>query len=198
MKTILKPKSVCYGLTNKTVDGLFVLFADYDKSYLHILISDLNNLIKRFPNDFTNFAVFESTESQCTKNGTIGSYHVINFSKFPYQIMRERLGYLSVDDKFFELPAKTPYKANTLRVSPKFKWYKEGHFLNEEVLKEAPKFSFFYPSVEKLTPKKNKVSTAHLNAYQVLCGMPKFRFSWAKQEDKETFVQLKKYESASE
>ena len=111
--------------------------------------------------------------------------------------MRERLSYLSVDDDFFSLPPKTPYKANTLRVSPKFKYQEEGSALEDVVLKPAPKFFGFFPRLTKLTPKKYLVSSAHLNAYQVMLGMPKFVFDYKNKLDKESFVQIKKYGSAS-
>ena len=198
MKATIKPKSLCYGITNKTNDGLYTLFADYDNVYFHVLLKELDDLIKVYPDQLTNFAVFETRESEATSSGVVGSYHVINFSKHPYQKMREMLSRLSVDDKFFALPKNTAYRCNTLRVSPKFKYLKDGSKGEEVVLTPAPRFVCFYPTTEKLEPKKKIVSSAHLRAYEILLNMPKFRMSWATKEDDLTGVQLKKYYSLKE
>jgi hypothetical protein len=69
MKPELEPRSVCYGITNKTLDGLYILFADYDEVYFHVILKELDDLIKKYPADLCNFAIFESTESKLTKQG---------------------------------------------------------------------------------------------------------------------------------
>ncbi len=189
-KEFLKPVSTCYGVTNKTKDGQFVLFADYDNVLLDVLIRELDDLIKAFPNTFTNFVILESSESQLTKHGVLGSYHVVNFAKMPYQLMREKLARLSVDDDFYKLPAKTSYRTNTLRISPKFAWG------SEKVLKDAPRFICYYPVEKKLEPKNPaSVSTAHLSTYQSLLRVPAFKFNWNKKEDGFQTIQIKKYDS---
>jgi hypothetical protein len=198
MNTPIKPKSLCYGITNKTQDGLYILFADYDNIYFHTLLKELDSLIKTYPSELTNFAIYETRESIQTPQGVLGSYHVINFAKMPYANMREKLAYLSVDDLFFKLPKRVAYRSNTLRISPKFKYFKELSMQKEIELTPAPRFVCFYPTHERLECSKRKVSSAHLNAYQVLLGLPKFRMMWSKREDELKVIELKKYYSLKE
>lgn len=189
----IKAKSLCYGITNKTNDGLYCLFGDYDKVYFHVLLKELDDLIKKYPDKLTNFAIFETRESVLTKKGAFGSYHVVNFAKHSYFNMREILAHLSVDPDFYNLPANTPYRANTLRVSPKFSVDAEN-----VILTPAPKFICFYPTEKKIEPKKKMVSSGILRAYELLLNMPKFKLSWLRKEDDLTGVQIKKYYSASD
>lgn len=185
-----KPVSSCYGLTNKTKDGQFVLFADYDNILFDVLIRELDDLIKAFPNQFCNFLILESSTPKLVKQGILGCYHVVNFAKFPYQLMREKLARLSVDEDFYKLPQKTSYRTNTLRISPKFK------FGSEKILKDAPKFLCYYPMLDKLEPKNPKsVSTAHRSTYESLLRVPAFKFNWNKKEDGFKTIQIKKYDS---
>jgi len=145
-KEVKYPNSTCYGISNRTDDGYYVLFADYDKIYLHVLLKELKNIWDKHKDYLSNFAILESTPSILTKNGTLGSYHAVSFAKLPYQKMQEILSYMSVDTDFFKLPKATAYRTNTLRISPKFKWEKEfdsetgDHVGNSIVLKEEPKF----------------------------------------------------------
>lgn len=193
MKENKKPVSTCFGITNKTSDGQYVLFADYDDVNFSVVIKDLDNLIKRFPNEFCNFIILESSESKFTSLGTFGSYHVINFIKRPYQKMREYLSYLAVDDDFFKLPTKTSYRCNTLRVSPKF------DFETQNIIKDKPRFICLYPSDELISPKKDSlISSAHLKFYQKSCPHNLFKLfnvHYKKIEDNLSKIQLKKYNS---
>jgi len=188
MKT---PKSLCYGITNKTSDGQYVLFADYDSVYFSVVLKELDDLIKANPDVFTNFAIFESSESILTKEGALGSYHVVNFSKMPYHEMRECLSRLSVDDDFYRLPEKTAYRCNTLRISPKFKYSKNNANV---VLKDSPRFICFYPTEKNIQPIKNKVSSAHKLVYELVCNMPLLPVLTNK-EDGLKGIDIKKYYS---
>ena len=198
-KTINNPVSSCYGVTNKCHDSEYVLFADYDGIYLHTLFEELSNIHEKFKDFLTNFAIFESSESIMTGQGTLGSYHVISFAKLPYHKMREILSYMSVDDDFFKLPKRTAYRSNTLRISPKYEWVmnydKDDHEVGKQrVLKDEPKFVCWFPEV------KHKpiglVSLAHLKAYQKFIENFTYLdkvYHW--KFDKKSFVELKKYHS---
>jgi len=163
-----KPVSTAYGLTNKCADGEYILFADYDKVYLHVLLKELDNIFKKHKKYLTNFAIFESTKSISTKNGTLGSYHVVSFAKLPYQKMREILSYLSIDDDFYKLPQNTPYRANTLRISPKYEYqgFSDADTKDGTIIKDAPKFVCWFPEGNNIP--KVKVSGGHLKTYEHL------------------------------
>lgn len=199
-KSVKKPVSTCYGITNKCEDGEYILFADYDKVYLNTLFKELNNVFRRYSKYLTQFAVFESSQSILTKNGTLGSYHVISFAKLPYQKMREILSYMTVDDAFYKLPANTPYRANTLRISPKFAWEeqqdsKTGEPVGmQEVLKDSPKFITWFPD-ERHVPEV-KVSEGHLKTYNHFIQnfkIPLISVKW--DMDRSTRIELKQYDS---
>jgi len=199
-KEFKKPVSTCYGITNRCGDGEYILFADYDKIYFSTLLKELDNVFKRSKKYLTQFAIFESTESILTKNGTLGSYHVVSFAKLPYQQMREILSYMTVDDDFFNLPKTVPYRANTLRISPKFEWEeqhdkKTGEGIgNQHVLKDAPKFVCWYPETYHVPDVK--VSEGHLKTYQHLIKNFRFPFIFTKYDmDRSTKIELKQYDS---
>lgn len=137
-ETEFKPKTLCYGITNRCSDGSYILFADYDNINESVLFKELENLLKRFP-ELKCFMVLESSEPYSVNSEIFGSYHVISFTKMPYHKMREVLSYMSVDDDFFQLPAKTTYRCNTLRISPKFS-VRTG-----EIAKGKPGFLKFFP-----------------------------------------------------
>ena len=189
-KTITNnPVSTCYGVTNKCHDNEYVLFADYDGIYFHTLLEELRSIHAKHKKYLTNFAIFESTESILTSNGTLGSYHVVSFAKLPYHKMREILQFMSVDDDFYALPKKTAYRSNTLRISPKFKW---DHGAEGEMLKEAPKFVTWFPEERYVC--EQMVSLGHLKAYSKF--VEGFNYlevvkSWV--FDVDAHVELKKY-----
>ena len=199
-KEFKKPVSESYGITNKCADGEYILFADYDKIYLSTLLKELDNVFKKYKKYLTQFAILESTESILTEGGTMGSYHVISFAKLPYQKMREILSYLSVDDAFYKLPANTPYRANTLRISPKFEWVEQhdketgDHVGNEKVLKDAPKFVCWFPDEYNIP--EVKVSEGHLKTYKHLIKNFRYPSIFTKYDmDQSTKIELKKYGS---
>lgn len=160
MKKHEKPKSFCYGLTNRCDDGAYILFADYDKIYLEVLLKELANVYKRFKPILTRFAIFESSPRVMTKKGALGSFHVVSFGKIPYAKMREVLSYMTVDDDFYRLPKSTAYRTNTLRVSPKFDYKKP-----DVVLKDAPRFLAWFPLEQGVSGVE--VSNAHLSGYSL-------------------------------
>lgn len=201
MKEVKKPVSTCYGITNKCDDGQYILFADYDNIFFGTLLKELDKVFIRFKKYLTAFAILESSPSVVTKGGTLGSYHVVSFVKLPYQKMREILSYMTVDDAFYRLPANTPYRSNTLRVSPKFTW--EDRFDKDSlekvgsqyVLKEAPKFVTFYPQDSAHIP-DFRVSEGHLKAYKHLISdfkLPLVSLKW--KLDGLTQVEFKQYDS---
>lgn len=193
MNNQIKPKSCNFGITNKTKDGMYVLFADFDDVYVDVLLDDLRNLLKRFPNEFTNFAIFNSSPPVITQNGVKGCFHAVSFSKFAYQDLRERLKYLSVDEGFFRLPAHLPYRSNTLRISPKYK-YRVSMKVKAKILKDAPRFNSWFP--EKPLKVKLGVSTAHLKAFELNCGLKPLGDNWKEKQDGLDKVYIRKYFSA--
>ena len=163
-----KPVSTAYGLTNKCADGEYILFADYDKVYLHVLLKELDNIFKKHKDNLTQFAILESSKSILTKNGTLGSFHVVSFAKLPYQRMREILSFMSVDDNFYKLPQNTPYRANTLRISPKYEYkgFSNSETKDGTIIKDAPKFVCWFPDGNNIPIVK--VSAGHLKSYDYL------------------------------
>lgn len=197
---IKKPVSNCCGITNRCEDGQYILFADYDKVYFATLLKELDSIFKRFSKHLTQFAILESSPSILTQNGTLGSYHVISFGKMPYQKMREVLSYMTVDDAFFKLPANTPYRTNTLRISPKFTWVEqfdketdEG-LGNQKILKDEPRFLTWFPDVENVP--EVEVSEGHIRTYEHMLNSFRFpeRFTLYKL-DHGVKIELKQYDS---
>ena len=200
-KSFKKPVSTCYGITNKCEDGQYILFADYDKVYFGTLLKELDNIFNKFKRYLTPFAILESSESVLTKNGTLGSYHVVSFVKLPYQKMRELLSYMTVDDDFYKLPKNTPYRANTLRVSPKFAWETQYDAKtdeavgNKQILKDAPRFITWYPQESAHIPLM-EVSEAHLKTYKHLIEDFKFPLIYCRWiMDGSSKVEFKQYDS---
>jgi hypothetical protein len=168
-KSFEKPKTTCTGILNRCEDGSFILFIDYDKTYFHILVKELENLKKRFPDKLTSFAIFETTNSIETKNGILGNYHVVSFAKVSFEDVNDMLRWTTADEDFKKLPLNTPYKAWTLRVSPKFDWEKQycsqtGEYLGKcDVIKDAPTFIGWSQLEDTFS---GEISQAHLKFYK--------------------------------
>lgn len=191
-KELIKPVSLCYGLHNETQDGKYVFFLDYDNKLFIEVTREIDSLVKKFPDSFTNFLILESSPSVLKEGGAFGSYHVISFSKFDREDLGKVLSETSADKKFIDLFKSEKYKASTLRVSPKFAQ------LDGELIKEAPRFVCVYP-IKKLNCRK-EISTAHLKTYSYLGLLPLHfsnYYSWEKQEDGLSWVKIVKYDSAS-
>ena len=154
-----KPKIECFGVTNRCSDGKFVLFLDYDKTYKDIVINDLNVLLKRFPNTFSNFYIATTEPETKQKNGkTKGSYHVVNFAKiFKYQV-NEAIKYCNVDPFFATIPDKTAHKCHVLRTSEKF-WK-----IDNKIIKEKPTFLEKHP--KKAINPRIELSNPHYKFFQ--------------------------------
>lgn len=183
------PKSTCYGITNKCADGKYVLFADFDGIYFADLLKAVDQLIERHK-VFSNFIILESSDPVHTKDGILGSYHLVNFAKLPYQKVREVLSELPVDKEFYDALCYTPYRSNTLRHSPKFKWK------TDEVIKAAPRFICFYPADKPLEP-VGELSSAHFKAYKHFFSLPECLSLYGK-FDLLGEIELKRYDSGKE
>lgn len=156
---IFKPKISCYGVTNRCEDGKFVLFLDYDKIYKDIVFQNLNNLLVRFPNTFSNFFIATSGEpEEILSDGNLKcSYHVVCLSKFFMPEIVSFLQVCDVDPHFIEIPKKTAHKCHVLRVSEKV-WRVSG-----QEVKRKPKFLGIYPKT--FLEGRGKISYAHYSVF---------------------------------
>jgi len=161
-----KPVVRCFGITNRCEDGKFIFFADYDKIYKKIMLQNLDNLLKRFPNCFDNFYIVRTGEEEVTEAGdVVGSYHVINFVKHTKDLINLFLQSCDVDEHFKEIPQKTAHKTHVLRISNKF------YEVDGKTIKEEPKFLHVYPS-HKFVLSGRECSNAHYKLFQALWGNP--------------------------
>lgn len=157
---LMNPELFCYGITNRTEDMQYIFFADYDDIYYDLLIKNLKNLLKKFPDKFTNFFIIQSGEEQEINGSIVGSYHAINFAKTTKEEIQKYLKLCDVDNDFIDIATKTEHKTQVLRISPKF--YKSSGL----IFKPAPKFKAMFP--EKIINNKTKNSNAHYYVYHTL------------------------------
>lgn len=179
----MKPDIYAYGITNRCQDGLFVFFAEYDKIYKSLMYKDLNLLIEKFSDQFTNFYIAGTEPETKLLNGKIkGSYHVVCFKKFYKNEIDEFLKLCNVDSDYLKIPKKTAHKTHVLRISEKI--WKE----NNNVQKEKPFFLEIYPK-KQLNPNQT-ISAPHYRYFKTKWGFSD-PFEW--QTDNNKIIELHKY-----
>ena len=183
-----KPKTTCYGITNKCKDGSYVLFIDFDNITEETFYKNLSALQERFKGKLTNFLVLKSSKSRLINGVSVGSFHAISFRKISFQECAEILSFSCCDPMFYKALFSTTWRANTLRISPKFKYG------GDKVVKEAPEFYKFFP----VAPVKysGEVSSGHLNYYlkNFVYALPPFKVK----ADGLKIVEFDKYNSKKE
>lgn len=94
------PKYQVYGLTNRTEDGHWLVFLDYDNVEDMIVRQDISRLQKGYK---LGTAIIRMSNQEYQKNNKsiVGSYHVIFFSKLSsYKKMFEIINSTRCDNKF--------------------------------------------------------------------------------------------------
>jgi hypothetical protein len=152
-----EPKTTCFGITNKCKDGSYVLFIDFDEINVETLNKNLASLQERFKYKLTNFLVLSSSPIRLINDVPVGSFHAISFRKLSFHECLEVLSFAVCDPMFYKALGSTTWRANTLRISPKFKYN------SDEMVKEAPKFYAWFPV--KPVQYLGEVSSPHLNFY---------------------------------
>lgn len=106
------------GTTNRTMDGKYVLYLDYDKlHYVHVM-SELEFLQKK--HNLSNIHIFSSSES---------NYHAVCFDKLTAREFTDILSESSADANFKRIPLMFTYRTWVLRFSGKGKNKKRPKYL---------------------------------------------------------------------
>lgn len=97
-----------YGITNRTYDGFYIPFFDYDRLKLEWIIPEL----RRFQEDYhlSEILIFESSKEH---------YHAICFDKLTLRQYLQILNQSSCDKNYQEVPLKYGQKIWSLRISKK-------------------------------------------------------------------------------
>lgn len=111
------------GMLNLCKDGRFVLFVDYDNTFLNRVIDEVHMLQRKF--SIGSVAVLSSSESIDVQDKYYGNYHVISFAKFRYREIIDMLRETSCDRDFEQIPQISKAKSWVLRVMPKVSSGKE-------------------------------------------------------------------------
>jgi len=184
-----EPKTTCFGITNKCKDGSYVLFIDFDEINIETLHKNLASLQERFAGKLTNFLVLSSSPIRYINDVAVGSFHAISFRKLSFHECLEILSFACCDEMFYKALTCTTWRANTLRISPKFKWN------TEKIVKEEPHFFSFIPSAP--VEYSGEISSPHLKFYlSKMVGDVSVPF--IVKGDKETTAEFDKYNSKKE
>lgn len=98
------------GVLNRTKDGFFVFFLDYDMMKEEYIEGELRHLQMMY--SLGNIHLFKSSEK---------GFHAVSFVKLPAKIYVEILNNSSCDQAFRNLPRFTTYRNWVLRISEKGK-----------------------------------------------------------------------------
>lgn len=110
------PKYRVYGLTNRTEDNMFLLFADYDNVENTIVYQDIKMLQSKFKLG-TCLIRMSNQKYKKQNNAFVGSFHIIFFSKLPFKRMKDILQYTRCDINFKR--ANFQQRLKVLRLSEK-------------------------------------------------------------------------------
>lgn len=112
------PQYKVYGLTNRTEDNMYLLFADYDNVEDTIIYQDIKMLQETF--DLGTCLIRISNQKYKKSNDSIvGSFHIIFFTKLPYNLILKIIQYLRCDENFKK--ANFQQRCKVLRLSEKGK-----------------------------------------------------------------------------
>jgi len=151
---IASSRKVCrepvQGVTNRTMDGLFVVFLDYDEIPVEWLEGELNSLQDEF--NLGDFHVFKSSDT---------NHHAVCFDKVTRETYQRILSRSSCDPYYKKVPFVFGKRLGTLRASSKkgksIIYYKalKGH-INEYFMSTAHKKFFSGHHKEMCFTKKNE------------------------------------------
>lgn len=149
------PTYQVYGLTNRTEDNYFLLFADYDNVEDTIVFQDIKMLQQKFK--LGTCLVRLSNQKYKKKNGAfVASFHIIFFSKLPFKIMFEIIKHLRCDENFKK--ARFQQRVKVLRLSEKGKKIKP----------------YFYKLL--IAKSKYQCSKAHVKFFENLDKIPIIKY----------------------
>jgi len=98
VKVVRLPEVTTVGITNRTEDGYFVLFLDYDKVEYNVVRDDIDFLQKNYD---IGTVITRITSSYNYKGDVeVGNYHVVAFTKFTFPEIKEMLRLTRCDDHF--------------------------------------------------------------------------------------------------
>jgi len=110
------PNYAVYGLTNRTEDNMYLLFADYDNVEDTIVYQDIKMLQAKFGLG-TCLIRTSNHKYHKSNNAIVGSFHIIFFTKLPFKVMKDILQYLRCDANFKK--ANFQQRVKVLRLSRK-------------------------------------------------------------------------------
>ena len=103
-------KTMTLGVGNRTHDGKYVPFLDYDRVHIDWIVQELTSLQKKYK--LSTFYIFKSSEE---------SYHAICLTKMSYKTWLRILEDTTTDPHFRDVPRKFGKKIWVLRFTPKIR-----------------------------------------------------------------------------
>ena len=103
-------KQEIYGYTNRTYDGYYIPFLDYDNMKLEWIMPELERLQQDYC--ISQFHILKSG---------LNKYHAVSFDKMQFRELLKLLSDSTTDFNHFEIGRKLGLKAWTLRLSKKLK-----------------------------------------------------------------------------
>lgn len=91
------PTTITWGLTNRTEDGCYLLFLDYDQVEYEVVRQDVQWLQKHFK---LGPALTRTSSLSGYKDKEVGNYHVFFFTRWLFPEIRDMLKYARCDDAF--------------------------------------------------------------------------------------------------
>jgi len=132
---VFKKDRVAMGYMNRTKDGFYLPFLDYDRLNLDSIESELNRLAKDY--DLPHWIIL--------KSGGKG-YHAVCLSKVNANVWTQLLYDSSADWNFKNVPNKQSYRSWVLRI-------------NSDGVRPAPKF---VKLMKYQAPEKKSIGSGHL------------------------------------
>lgn len=105
------------GMSNLCSDGRFVLFIDYDDTFLYRVIDEVRILQRKFR--VGSVAILSTGGTVDLQGKEYGNYHVVGFAKFRFHDMLDMLEGTSCDRNFRRIPQIFNGRSWTLRIAPK-------------------------------------------------------------------------------
>ena len=98
IKLVKLPTLATVGVTNRTEDGYFVVFLDYDEVERKVVEEDIDFLQKNY--DLGSCLLLESSVDYTKETTDVGNYHVIFFTKHKFPEVREIINLTRCDEHF--------------------------------------------------------------------------------------------------
>ena len=111
------PDKATVGVTNRTLDGYFVVFADYDSCERDVVVDDARFLQQHY-DEGTMLLLCSSNEEQMTSGKMVGNYHLVGFTKKLFPTVKEIIGLLRCD-LHFKVGYRYQQRCHVLRIGQK-------------------------------------------------------------------------------